>query len=222
MSISMSIRDTRMFGPNLEVRRTIVAALGGKSIHLRDDVINRGDGPCAHGLLYHLNFGYPFLDEGARLIMGGRILQRIGLAEKLANSSQLERFKKIPAPSAEYGGSAESILVLEPFATGQGLCRVGLLNEALGIGLEASYPRSQLPRLGAMLHCGPRGSYMAALEPFSGSLIGKAADSHPESERQLHPGEAQCYELRITVHTSPEALESLRQQDRPLTMESGS
>ena len=216
MSISMTIRDTRMFGPNIEVRRTIAATLGERSIQLTDEVTNRGDEPCSHGMLYHLNFGYPLLDEGARLIMGGRVCQRFGLAEQLTSAEEIERFKVVPAPCDEHRGSAESILIVEPATAKSGTCHVGLINESRGIGVEVSYPLSQLPRLGGMLHCGPRGSYMAALEPFSGSILGKSADLHPESSRQLAPGDARRYDLQMTVHTDSRALQDLRQHDQPL------
>jgi hypothetical protein len=218
MSITMTIRDTRMFGPNIEVHRTIAATLGGRSIDIADEVINRGDEPCGHGMLYHVNFGYPLLDQGARMIMGGRVLRRFGLAEQLISRQQIEDFKLVPGPSDDHRGAAESILVVEPVAADPGTCRVGLINQDRGIGVELSYPCEQLPRLGGMLHCGPRGSYMAALEPFSGSIVGKATDPHPESNRQLAPGGSQKYDLRITVHTEPQALEDLRCQDQPLLL----
>ncbi|HJM65680.1 MAG TPA: DUF4432 family protein [Roseibacillus sp.] len=218
MSISMTIRDTRMFGPNIEVRRTISAVLGGRSIQFADEVINRGDEPCSHGMLYHLNFGYPLLDEGARLILGGRVCQRFGLAEELTGADQIECFKVVPAPSQDHRGTAESILIVEPSVAEPEPCRVGLINEFRGIGVEVAYPLPQLPRLGGMLHCGPRGSYMAALEPFSGSIVGKAADPHPESNRQLAPGASQKYDLRITVHTDPKSLEALSRHDYPLVV----
>ena len=50
--------------------------VGGSALRISDKVVNVGFDPTSHMLLYHVNIGYPVLDEGARLVIpappGGR------------------------------------------------------------------------------------------------------------------------------------------------------
>ena len=48
--------------------RRIEADLGGNAIRIRDRVVNEGFYPTPHMLCYHLNVGYPVLDEGSRYL----------------------------------------------------------------------------------------------------------------------------------------------------------
>ena len=48
MELGLVIRDTRMFGPNFEIRRTLRCRLGEAEVTIDDEVINCGDTPAAH------------------------------------------------------------------------------------------------------------------------------------------------------------------------------
>jgi hypothetical protein len=62
-------------------------------------------------------------------------------------------------------------------------------------------------------HYGPRGCYVAGLEPFSGSLLGSKRDQHPLAQQFLEPGESREYELHFRVHSEPAAIERLASHD---------
>ena len=70
-SITGRMRETTVFGPSLELRRTISGMLGQATIQIHDEVVNRANTPASHMLLYHVNFGWPFADEGTKLIWQG-------------------------------------------------------------------------------------------------------------------------------------------------------
>ena len=62
------IRDTALFGKNLVMKRKIFTASGGDSVTLEDTLINEGYKAEEYCLLYHINVGYPMLDDGAKVI----------------------------------------------------------------------------------------------------------------------------------------------------------
>ena len=62
------IRDTALFGKNLELRRKVTAAIGGDCVTVEDTLINRGYRDEEYCLLYHVNVGYPMLDGGAKVV----------------------------------------------------------------------------------------------------------------------------------------------------------
>ena len=61
MSITGVIRETKIFGPSLELRRTISSTLGQAVIRIHDQVINRGNQPAPHMILYHCNLVWPLV-----------------------------------------------------------------------------------------------------------------------------------------------------------------
>ena len=62
------IRDTALFGKNLVLKRKIFTAIGGENVTLEDTLINEGYKTEEYCLLYHINVGYPMLDDGAKII----------------------------------------------------------------------------------------------------------------------------------------------------------
>jgi len=67
------IRDTALFGQNLVMTRTIETKAGSDELKVTDVLKNcafRDENYC---LLYHVNVGYPFVDEGAKIL--GRFVE---------------------------------------------------------------------------------------------------------------------------------------------------
>jgi hypothetical protein len=219
MELGLRVRDARMFGPVFEIRRTIRCTLGVPEIGIEDEVTNRGDTRAAHHWLYHCNLGWPLLDRGTRFIYRGRaefwsvppppgrdILQPLSAAA-------MNRLKRVTDSLPEHAGSGERGLIVDAEAERDGWCRVGLINDQLKLGLEISYPKKALPRLANWQHYGPRGSYVSGLEPFSGSLLGKARDKSRLAEQFLKPGESRKYELKIRALNGAAELRRLAKCD---------
>ena len=68
MSITAVMKQSRVFGPNLELRRTISSTLGEATIRVHDVVTNVSNTPTPHMLLYHCNYGWPLVDAGTEII----------------------------------------------------------------------------------------------------------------------------------------------------------
>jgi hypothetical protein len=216
------VLDSRVFGPVFEIRRKIRCTLGVPEIHIEDAVTNRGDTRAAHHWLYHCNLGWPLLDEGARFVYRGKAQYWIvppppgqDIVQPLT-AGAMNKLKRVPAPLPEHAGSGERGLIVDSVAERDGWCRMGLINDKLKLGLEISYPKKALPRMANWQHYGPRGCYVSALEPFSGSLLGKSRDKHKLSEQFLEPGETKNYQLKFRVLTGRSALAGLSKCDGPV------
>ena len=68
ITVESIIRDTALFGKNLVLKRKIFTAIGGDSVTLEDTLVNEGYKTEEYCLLYHINVGYPMLDDGAKVI----------------------------------------------------------------------------------------------------------------------------------------------------------
>ena len=62
------VDETMMFGPALRLNTEIRTELGSGKMTISDTVTNLGDNPVEHQLLYHVNYGEPLLEKGARFI----------------------------------------------------------------------------------------------------------------------------------------------------------
>lgn len=227
MGLELGVRDTRVFGPSFEIRRSIRCTLGRPEVTIEDEVTNVGDTPSAHHWLYHCNLGYPLLDEDARFVYRGpaqywEIPPPAGqdIVQPLA-ADGMNRLKRVPAALAAHAGGGERGLIVGVTPDATGRCRIGLANDRLGLGLEISYPAAALPRLAHWQHYGPRGCYASALEPFHGSLLGRARDRDPLAESRLMPGEFRRYELTIRVLRDAAELQQLATADGPVTSDNG-
>jgi hypothetical protein len=70
--ISGIVREYTLFGQNLTLHRTIEVELGSSIFTLRDTVVNDGFRPTPLMLLYHINLGWPLLDDGAALMLNAQ------------------------------------------------------------------------------------------------------------------------------------------------------
>ncbi len=61
------IRETALFGKNLAIKRCY--EITENSLTINDTLVNKGYVDTDYVLLYHINYGYPFLDECLRIEM---------------------------------------------------------------------------------------------------------------------------------------------------------
>lgn len=207
MSITAVTKESRVFGTQLELRRTLTSTLGQPVIKICDEVTNRGNTPCPHMILYHCNFGWPLVDEGAEIVYKGSSRSRgMDFDNELFNDDH--DYKKCLKPLESHRGSGESCGFIDVQPDADGLCRAGLVNRELPLGLVMEYPKKQLPHLANWQHWGP-GEYVCALEPGTNPPIGQNKAREQGDLIVLGPGESRKYCLEIRVLTELNQIEGL-------------
>jgi hypothetical protein len=202
MSITGIVRTARLFGPEVELRRTIRSTLGVPSIRIRDEFMNRGNTRVPHAWLLHMNFGYPLLEPGASTFCYRGAITPMG--EASAEWFREGRpFRDVPAPQEAHRGAGEVVAYIDPQAGPDEQVVCGVVNRRRGFGVRVEFSRREFPRLGNWQHWGPDGSYVAALEPMSGTVDGRDKDRQRGLLRFLGPGETIAYEY--TIHAVHEA-----------------
>lgn len=197
MSITGIIKEARVFGPSLEMRRTISGTLGKAGIHLCDEVVNRGNMPVPHMLLYHCNFGWPLVDEGAEIFWKGQWSPRHPDKNPMIFTAK-NNFHKCPPVMKEHNGAGEEVGIIDIDADDKGMSICGIYNEKLGIAVIMRFPKKQLPWLTNWQHWG-KGEYVTALEPGTHPPIGQAAARAKKTLIFLEPGESRTYNLVFEV-----------------------
>ncbi|MDP4285101.1 MAG: aldose 1-epimerase family protein [Bacteroidota bacterium] len=204
MSITGKVRQTQIFGPSLELKRTISGTLGKSSIRIHDEVTNHGNTSVPHMILYHCNFGWPLVDEGSDIIWNGKWESpNAGNEEKIFRESN--NFHKCPAPMKSHNGSGEEVAFIDIKQDSNSLCFCGLHNASLGIAMVMKFKKSQLPWLTNWQHWG-NGEYVTGLEPGTNPPIGQAKARQQGTLIQLAPGEKRMYDLEIEILNNKEEI----------------
>lgn len=205
MSITAVIKTARVFGPDIELRRTLSSRLGENHIRVHDHFINRANEPVPFNWLYHINFGYPLLEPGASTYCYTGTPQPLAHAEWFARKD----FRAAPKPLEKHRGTGEGFAFVEPRGDAKGNVLVGVVNRKRGFGVKIEYNRKVFPRLGNWQHWGPGGSYTGALEPMTAGVQGRPKDQAQGWVRTLHPGETAELGCVITATAERDDLDKL-------------
>ena len=68
MMVSGEVRESCTFGENIVLRRTIATKLFDDKFMLTDTIINEGARTENIAMIYHCNFGYPFVCENSKIV----------------------------------------------------------------------------------------------------------------------------------------------------------
>jgi len=180
MSITGIIKQTQIFGPSLELKRTISATLGSSSIQLHDEIINRGNEVAPHMLLYHCNFGWPLADEGAQIFCKG------------------EAIKTCSPIDEKHNGPGQDVFFINIAPNKEGLCVCGIENKEIELAAVLKFPKKQLPWLTNWQHWS-RGEYVTGIEPGTHPPIGQSKAREEGSLIFIAPGETRTYDLEIDI-----------------------
>lgn len=187
------VRQATVFGENLVLERTWSADLGGTTLRLRDVVRNEGAADAGHMVLYHVNVGWPLLDERAHLELPSR---EVSPRDADARSGA-GRWHQIEEPQAGYREQ-----VFGHDFRDSGTAVVAVDNPGIDTRLELRFDTGTLPALHQWKMSG-EGHYVMGLEPvnvntFAGRAGARAAGTLPT----LKPGRAVAYAIDLAFSPS--------------------
>jgi len=206
MSITGRVKQSQVLGPNLELKRTISATIGQATIRIHDEVVNRGNMPAAHMLLYHFNFGWPLVDEGTDILWQGPWQTREGAENKIFVEGN--NYRTCPSPLPDHSGTGEEVAMIDIVSDSSGWCVCGLHNAKIGLALSLRFKKEQLPWMINWQHWG-KGEYVTGLEPSTNPLIGQAKARERKELIFLQPGETRSYDLELDVHDNENSITTL-------------
>ncbi|MGD0110433.1 MAG: aldose 1-epimerase family protein [Armatimonadota bacterium] len=204
LQASGRMREARLFGPGLEMRRTITAFGDGAGFALRDTITNAGARRTPCMLLYHINAGFPVLDAHSEFVVPTTKAQpRDAEAEK-----GKEDWAKMHSPVAGY---AEKVYFHTMKPCKEGLVNVALINRKLGnggVGLRLRYRQAELPCFTEWKMLGDR-EYTLGLEPGNCLPMGRAAERAAGRLVELEVGQQLTAGFEIEVVEGAQAIGKL-------------
>lgn len=181
-----TVRQAAVFGETMELRRRIEARVGESRFAVHDEVVNVGFDPTSHMFLYHVNAGWPVVDDGAQYLIPAP--EGVPVAPYATCD-----YRRLTGPTPGFREECyEHDVVAEP----EGTVPVAVVNRERGLGVYQVYRREQLP-FHTMWRMLGEGTYGVAMEPTTNRDAGRF-DARDRGELSfMAPGEVRPYDLEI-------------------------
>jgi len=200
------VREASVFGPNVVLSRRVETKLGSNRMLIEDAITNEGWNASPLMMLYHFNFGFPLLDDGAKLVSTSvRYVPR----DKDAWERH-EEFDRFGPPEQAF---REKVYFHDAAVDKEGFAYAGIVNEhfdgGIGLGVALKFRKDQLNRLIEWKMTG-EGEYVVGLEPANCLVLGRDKEREWGTLQQLAPGETRHTRVEVEVLTSRDEIERFK------------
>lgn len=206
LEISGTVREAKVFGSKLELKRKITAFFSTPKILVEDSVENIGFNKSPVMLLYHINIGYPVLDKTSKLLESkAKVTPRDEEARKGFN-----KFNDFSDPIKSFN---EQVYFHDIEADKDGNANVAIVNEDFdngkGIGIWLKFNKKNLPYLIQWKQMG-EGEYVCGIEPSNSLVRGRAVERKEGTLKFIEPGEVIKYRLEFNILTSQKDIDNFK------------
>jgi hypothetical protein len=186
-------REAKVFEPNLALRRRIEAKLGEGHLDIHDKVTNNGWEVQPLMILYHINIGFPVVDDGSNLVS----TSRLHVPRDDEAKGEAERFDQFHQPKSGY---KEKVYFHDMLTDSEGYAYSAIVNDKLlgGMAVYVRYRRAELPRFIEWKMMG-EGTYAVGMEPANGLVLGRDKEKGWGTLQYLKPQETREFHIEIGV-----------------------
>ena len=200
------VDEAILFGPRLRLTSTLTTTLGSASFSIRDEVTNLAGHEADLQLLYHTQFGPPFLEAGSQIeLPAPQVVPRDPRA-----AEGVSGWNTFLGPTSGY---AEQVYYFQPVADTQGKTHALLRNAAGSCGVSLKYWPRELPCFALWKNTqAAADGYCTGLEPATNFPNPKAFERTQGRVVRLAPGESRTFHLEFEIHTTAAEVASAQQQ----------
>lgn len=181
-------KDETIFGRKLRLFREIAVSTAENTFTVTDTIENTGGSRQPFEILYHMNMGYPLLDEDSIItIPSTKVTGRDEHA-----TEDIENWMHMEKPQADY----QERCYYHEFADGKGTATI--TQPKINTSLTISYDATKLDGFVEWKMMGVR-DYVLGLECGNCYPDGRAAMRKSGMLKFLEPGEKQTFEVKITL-----------------------
>ena len=201
LKVSGVVHEAEVFGPDMVMKRDFTLQSERDILRIRDVVTNQGYETQPVMIIYHINFGYPILDAGAKAYFSaGKIESRTAFAEQgIANYFEMEE------PGC---GRDEQCYYHTQWPEDREAFAM-LHNEKLGIAAIVRFDKEVLPLM-CQWKCMRAGEYALGLEPTTSGVVNRSEARRLGNLTHLEPGESREYNVSIEITDDPAVIDHYR------------
>ena len=204
LRVGGEMREAELFGENLLLRRSIETRYGEKTVTVTDIIENQSFRPEPLMLLYHINIGYPLLDEGTELLAPTRSVK----ARDEGSKGHEMDWNRMDGPK---DNEPEYVFIHDLARTEEDQTVICVLNDRLSLGLRLEFSCKNLPYFMEWKSTAS-GDYVLGLEPANSAVYGRPFHEAEGSLHHLPPFETETNVLRFSVLDGKEELDRARKE----------
>jgi len=200
LSLVGIVDECRFHFHKLRLTSRLTLRPGEAGFRIVDEVTNLSGSPSEMQLLYHINFGSPLLEAGARVVAPvRRVMPRDARAVPGARN-----WDRYGPPRA---GAEEEVYYSQLLAGPDGWTQAVLRNAAGDRGVSIRFSTAELPCFTLWKNStSPEDGYLTGLEPGVNFPNRRSFESSQSRVRRLAPGETVRFELAIEVRPDAAAV----------------
>lgn len=201
MNVKGVVEETTAFGQYLRLTREYKMYLGKNEIHIKDVVENVGFSSSPHMILYHFNFGFPFINENTIFTFPSN---DITARDKGVSTEGYDQWNY---PETGYQERVYYHENLNIYRNGENLTSVVISNPTFPsfinrsehpLSLRLSWDTTNLPRFTQWKMNGA-GMNVLGIEPGNCYVEGRKKERERGSLVMLEPGESRTYHLKLEI-----------------------
>ncbi len=187
------VEEARPFCPQYRLTTRMSTFVGSKRLDIHDDVMNFADSPCEFEMLYHCNFGQPFLGKDSKLVVPA-----LEVAPRDARAQEdIATWQRYLEPVAGY---VEQCYFMDMAARADGSTLAMLRNAEGSCGVTVRWNRNQLPSFTQWKHTtGLNEGYVTGLEPAVNYPNAKMFEREKGRVVTLKPQQHYAIDLAVEV-----------------------
>lgn len=191
ISVSGKVKEAKVFGEHIILTRKISCGKDSRGFKITDTVENLGFEHTPLMILYHFNFGYPMLTEGAKLILPSKNVTPRDTDAQIG----IDEYLKIDKPIDDY---SEQVFFHEMNSDINGDVKAALVNDKLGLAVTINYKHSQLSQF-TQWKSMKSGDYVLGFEPGNCHVNGRKEARKDGSLQYLGPGEIKRFDIEVSI-----------------------
>ncbi len=201
-----TVDECSMFGPRFRMTSTYRLEAGSNRCSIVDEITNLGGQPCELSLLYHINVGRPFLEEGASYSVP---CQDVAPRDSRA-AEGIHEYSRYGAPVA---GFAEQAYYHSPVGDSDGWTTALLADSAGNAGFAVHFQTRQLPTFTVWKNTvAEADGYVTGLEPGIVFPNFRAIERQQGRLPSIQPGQSYRSELALEIANNEESVQKIRER----------
>lgn len=187
--IHATLRDGEIFKQKLVLERELVCSKKENKLQIIDTVRNEGSRAEPVSILYHMNLGYPLLDENAKLeTTAAKVEARDARAQE-----GIDHWDTFLTPQPNFEEQCYYHTFDGPWASAK------LTNPKIGKGLEIKCDTATLDTIVEWKMMGER-DYVLGIEPTNNRLLGRGELKKKNMLKYLEPGQRVSFHIEASFY----------------------
>lgn len=203
IGVTGTVYERSMFGSNLKMTSSMITFPGSNYLKIVDVIENLRKVPDEMQLLYHCNYGPPFLEKGSRFIAP---IRRVAPRD-LRAAEGVDEFDVYGPPES---GFVEQVYFFELIGDEQGNTKVMLVNRDETKAISVSFSLKELPCLTLWKNTNSiEEGYVTGIEPGTSYPNPRAFERKRNRVPKLMPGEKHKASITLSTRVGKEEIRRL-------------